>query len=156
MFSFLSLAHYLRPYRHGVIGCIAFNLLTVLFSTVNITMLLPFFNILFKQQKPAPAPTLALHLSASSVLEHLNYWFSELYKSNESQALLAVCLFIIISIFLKNLFRYLALAVISPVRTGIERDLRNAIFEKVLRLPLSYYSEQRKGDQSREGPQRAL
>lgn len=146
MFSFLSLSQYLRPYRKGVIACISFNLLTVVFSTVNISMLLPFFNILFKQQKPAPAPASALYLSASSILAHLNYWFSELYKTNEGMALMAVCGFIVVTIFFKNLFRYLALAVISPVRTGIERDIRNAIFEKILRLPLSYYSEQRKGD----------
>ncbi len=142
-----SLVKYLRPYKTGVAWCVLFNILTVLFSTVSISMLLPFFNILFDQQKiiaQAPPP---LRLSMSSVLEHLNFAFSELIKTQGKQtALLAVCVVIIVLFFLKNLTRYLALFFISPVRTGIERDIREGIFNKVLRLPLAYYTEQRKGD----------
>ncbi len=143
----LSLVKYLRPYKTGVLLCVLFNILTVLFSTVSISMLLPFFNILFDQQTvvlDAPPP---LQLSMSSVLAHLNFAFSELIKTQGKQsALLVVCVVIIVLFFLKNLTRYLALFFISPVRTGIERDIREGIFNKVLRLPLAYYTEQRKGD----------
>jgi ABC-type multidrug transport system fused ATPase/permease subunit len=143
----LSLAKYLRPYRSETLYCILFNVLTVIFSTVSISMLLPFFNILFDQQKPIETPPSAWHFSISSVLEQLNWQFSELIRtSGKESALVAVCIFIIITIFLKNAFKYLALASISPVRMGIERDIRTDVFEKMLRLPLAYYSEQRKGD----------
>lgn len=110
-------------------------------------MLLPFFNILFDQQKPVDAPPAALQFSLNSVLAHLNFAFSELIRTEGKQAaLLVVCVVIVVMFFFKNLTRYLALFVISPVRTGIERDIREAIFSKVLRLPLAYYTEQRKGD----------
>ena len=147
MFSLLQLTRYLRPYRRGAVLCIVFNMLTVVFSTVSISMLMPFFNILFKQQKPPVTAPSAWQLNLTSALEHLNWWFSEFIRSNgEAQALLIVCGFIIVTIFLKNLTRYLALASISPVRTGIERDIRAELFDKVLRLPLGFYTEQRKGD----------
>ncbi|MEY4926782.1 MAG: hypothetical protein RI894_1218 [Bacteroidota bacterium] len=131
----------------GVFLCAVFNVLTVVFSTVSISMLLPFFNILFDQQKPIIAPPPALEFNLNSVLAHLNFGFSELIRTEGKQAaLLAVCIAIVIMFFLKNLTRYLALFFISPVRTGIERDIREGIFNKVLNLPLAYYTEQRKGD----------
>ena len=142
-----SLAKYLRPYRRETLYCILFNVLTVIFSTVSITMLLPFFNILFDQQKPITTPPAAFAFSMRSLLEQMNWQFSELIRtSGKESALIAVCVFIIITIFLKNAFKYLALATISPVRMGIERDIRMEVFEKMLRLPLAYFSEQRKGD----------
>jgi ABC-type multidrug transport system fused ATPase/permease subunit len=143
----LPLTKYLRPYTRETLYCILFNVLTVVFSTVSITMLLPFFNILFDQQKPVDTPPAPFSFSMHSVLEQMNWQFSELIRtSGKESALVAVCIFIIITIFLKNAFKYLALASISPVRMGIERDIRMEVFDKMLRLPLAYFSEQRKGD----------
>src|SRR5690606_20993211 len=57
-----------------------------------------------------------------------------------------ICAIIVVTFFLKNLFRYLAMFYIAEVRNGVVRDIRNAMYKRVLILPLSYYSEKRKGD----------
>ena len=77
----------------------------------------------------------------------MNYQLAErIDKFGKLDALIMICLFIIITIFLKNLFRYLGMFFIAPIRNGVVRDMRNKMYDKVLNLPLSYYSEERKGD----------
>ena len=74
-------------------------------------------------------------------------WICLLYTSNgKIPALTYICVLIIILFFLKNLFRYLAMYFISPIRNGVVGDLRNKMYNKVLFLPLTYFSEEKKGD----------
>ena len=112
------------------------------FTILSIPMLIPFLNILFdRAAKVTTAPTgfdpggWAAYFFSDYVIQH-----------GKNSALLLTCGLIIFVFFFKNLFRYLALYFITPVRNGIVRDLRQAMFEKVVSLPMGYFSEQRKGD----------
>ena len=148
MRSLAQLLPYARPYRWNIIGSLVANVLTVVFSTVSITMLFPFLQILFNQKSllfDAAKP--ASRFGLGSMLADLNTHFTYMVEHGErGTALVWVCAFIITVIFLKNAFRYAASYLLLPLNTGIERDLRDGLFAKVMRLPLSYFSEQRKGD----------
>lgn len=146
-FFFQSL-QYLRPYRRGALFNILFNLLATVFTISSFVILKPFLDILFSDMqayKEQLAPEGSL--SIASYIAQFNAWLVSYIEANGKQAgLLAVCAIVSMSFFFKNLFRYLALYVMAPVRNGIERDLRKKLFDKLLLLPLSYFSEERKGD----------
>ncbi|RME99812.1 MAG: ABC transporter ATP-binding protein [Bacteroidetes bacterium] len=145
MKSFRRLLGYLRNYRSLVVAAIFCNILTALFTVISIPMLIPFFQILFDRTKMVdelPGEDGLLSLS-----QNFNYYFSQLIRSEGQEGALAyVCVAIVIVYLFRNLFRYLALFFMAPVRNGIIRDLRNEMFEQVLVLPLSFFGEKRKGD----------
>ncbi len=137
------LLRYTWKYRKGVIFNMLCNLMMAIFTVLSIPMLIPFLDILFdRTQQITVAPT-KMH----DVGGWASYYFSQYVQSNgKNDALILTCGLIIFVFFFKNLFRYLAMFFITPVRNGIVRDLRQAMFDKMISLPLGYFSEQRKGD----------
>jgi len=137
---------YLKPYRSLALLNFVFNALSAVFSLFSIVMVIPLLQLIFNQvPEVTQRPTVGV--SAKSILEYVKYLLSaEKQLHGAEAALIDVCVAIIVVFFLKNLFRYLALRVLSPIRTGVMYDLRNDIFKKLLSLPLSYYSNERKGD----------
>ncbi|MEY4876429.1 MAG: hypothetical protein RL708_1578 [Bacteroidota bacterium] len=137
---------YLRKYYHYSLLNILFNVLSIVFSVFSMSMIIPFLNILFGiTQKVSVKPQLTV--SVTSWINSFNYFMSnmiEVYGS--STALLAVCICVIIVFFLKNLFRWLAIYFLAPIRNGIILELRNDFYKKILRLPLSHVTTERKGD----------
>ncbi len=143
---FRELISYIKNYRILVTLNVLFNVLTVIFSTVSVVLLAPFLELLFDIKDPVLAkPT--LDMSVDSLIQYFNFHLSTLISENgRKSALIFVCVVIAGVFFLKNLFRYLALAVMAPVRNGIVRDVRERVFTRMIHLPLSYFSEERKGD----------
>ncbi len=140
--GFWRLMSRLKGYKKNVIFSIISNILMAIFTVVSIPMIAPFFKILFSQKAAdIPKPT------DNDVVDNLDYFFSQLVINYSPQkALLIVILAILVVFFFKNLFRYLALYFMAPVRNGIIYDLRKQIFEKYIDLPLSFYSSEKKGD----------
>ena len=146
MKSFWRLLRYLGSYQGLVLAAIACNILTAVFTVISIPMLIPFFQILFdRTQMTDTAPEGGLSLTNTA--DYFNYQFSQLISTQGQETALAyVCVAIVIVYLLRNLFRYLALFFMAPVRNGVIRDLRAEMFDQVLTLPLSYFGEERKGD----------
>ncbi len=140
------LLRHLLPYRRLVLLNMLSNLLMAVFTVVSIPVFIPFFRILFNLESPvATAPE--QYSSLNDLLQGANYYFNVLIeRDGRSQALLYTCLLLIALFFLKNLFRYLSMYFIAPVRNGIIRDIREAVFDKMTLLPLGYFNEERKGD----------
>ena len=109
-------------------------------------MIVPLLRLLFDIEKTVVSkPTLAFSFNAA--LEYFNFYFGQIIQQNEkSTALLYICAFVLLVFLVKNLFLYAALYVMAPIRTGVVRDLRNALYNKILVLPISYFSNERKGD----------
>ena len=108
-------------------------------------MVIPFLNVLFGQQQVYEK--VAWTFSVKAALTNFNYFLSQyIIDHGKIPALTYICVLIVILFFLKNLFRYLAMYFISPIRNGVVRDLRNKMYNKILFLPLTYFSEERKGD----------
>jgi len=137
---------YLGHYR-GLLGLsILSNVLTAVFTTLSIPLLIPFLNILFEQTELVTEPPQRLW-SLDGLQQYSRFWLSTLILEQGRQAALTlVCGALLLVFFLKNLFRYLAMFFMAPVRNGIVRDLRAHLFDKILLLPLAYFSEERKGD----------
>lgn len=146
MSSFRRLLGYMANYRSLVLLAIFCNILTALFTVVAVPLFQPFLNLLFEQVDLVTEAPAALD-SAEAYQQQMNFLLSELIlEKGKETALAYVCGFILLSFLLKNLFRYLALFFMSPVRNGIIRDLRNDLYNHLLRLPLGYFTEERKGN----------
>lgn len=141
-----QLVLYLKPYKSLVGLNIISNLLMVFFSIISIPVLIPFLEILL-DQKELTTEKPVLKMSVESIVDFFNYRLSlVIIEYGKEQALIILCVMIVLVYFFKNLFRYLSLVFLAPVRNGIIRDVRQQLFEKTLILPLSYFSEERKGD----------
>lgn len=144
--SFWRLLGYIRNYKLHVGLNIISNILTALFTALSIPLLIPFLEILFDRRELVYERP-EFQQDAQSLIDSFNYYLSQLIvEQGKGAALAFVCFSILGVFFFKNLFRYLSLFFMAPVRNGIIRDLRQQLFDKVLFLPLAYFSEERKGD----------
>jgi ABC-type multidrug transport system fused ATPase/permease subunit len=140
------LLKYFRHYRTNVIFNVLCNIFMVFFNIVSIPMLIPFLQILLGQQIP-PTQKPDFQWSIKVLTETFYYQLGHIIAVNgKEQALIYVCVGMVTIFFFKNVFRYLALFFIVPMLNGVVRDIRQDIFDKTLRLPLSYFSDERKGD----------
>jgi len=146
MNKFSRILFYLRNEKRDIALYFIYNLLSVLFSLVSLAMLGPFLQLLFNPEKLLNTLP-PLHFTVSALLDYLKYFISTLIREhNQEYALAAICIIIIVSIFLKNVFYYLTLRTVSPVRNRVMTRLRADLFSKILILPIGFFTEQRKGD----------
>ena len=146
MKRFSIILRYLQDQKQNITFYFIFNLLSVLFSLVSLAMLAPFLQLLFGKEKLRDVePT--FNFSANGLLEYIKYVLSNLIKQhNEVYALGAICVIIIVSIFLKNIFLYFSYRVLAPMRNKVMTRLRADLYSKILELPIGFFTEQRKGD----------
>ena len=136
----------LRPYSFKLIITIFFNILYIIFSIISISLLAPFLSLIFNQI-PLSAKEPVLSFSSESIMAYLQYLLSQVIISKgtfTALSILIVCVFIFF--LLKNVFYYISMWVIIPVRGNVTRDLRNKAYPHILKLPLSFYTENKKGD----------
>lgn len=147
MKSLRGLFAYLENYKKYVGLNVVSNLLMVVFSVVSIPSLIPFLTLLFDREiKEVPPPDWSSS-GFEKYIDFLEYEFYQLIMEvGKETALLYVCVFILTIFFLKNLFRFLSLYFMAPVRTGIIMDVRNQMYDKFNELPLAYFSDKKKGD----------
>lgn len=146
MKNLLKVLKYAIPYWGFALLNILFNILSVLFSLVSFAAVIPVLNILFKLEKPLESVG-ELEWNLESLKTHFYYQIGNLIEAyGELKVLAFICVLLVVFYFVKNLFRYMAMYYIAVVRNGVVRDIRNALYLKILILPLSYYSEKKKGD----------
>ncbi|MNQ22871.1 Lipid A export ATP-binding/permease protein MsbA [compost metagenome] len=149
MNNFKKIFPFIIPYKKYAYLNIFFNILYAFFGTLSFVSLMPMMDVLFGQSKKNYVlPTykgvweLKAYLSDS-----LSYYLTSITDANGIGYTLSILVAGIITIFLlKNLSDYLAMFFITYLRNGILRDIRNAMYKKTLDLPLSFFSEKRKGD----------
>lgn len=136
---------YVRAYASQVILNIICNILFALSSALIIALIAPFLELLFTNGNPKPLSSSSA--SAHFVQERLQYYLQySITHLGPLKSLLFMTVLIFILSFIKNLFRYLAMFFIAPLRNGIVKDLRHELYKKTLELPLRYFSNERKGD----------
>ncbi len=142
----LQLLRYFLPFKRLLLLAVLCNVLMSLFMVISIPALLPFLQILFNRT-PASAGYPPEGLQWHTVEAYTNWFFAELIRQHGREQALGLVCFVLVLIFLgKNLFRYLSLYFLAPVRNGLVRDLRQQFIQKSLALPLAFFSEERKGD----------
>tara|TARA_Y100000782_G_scaffold114052_1_gene148934 strand:- start:950 stop:2770 length:1821 start_codon:yes stop_codon:yes gene_type:complete len=145
LFKILKLA---KDYPGFAFLNVFFNILSVFFSVFSLAMLIPVLDVLFsdnlEQLKTSSAPA---NYSADSLKdEFYNFLATTIQEQGKQEALIYICILLIIMTTLKNLFKYLGMFFIGKIRGNVVRDLRNRLYNKVLALPLAYFSEERKGN----------
>jgi ATP-binding cassette, subfamily B, bacterial MsbA len=137
---------FLLPYwQKGALN-ISFNLLSAVFAVSSVAIAIPFLGILF-QNEPEIESVGELRFSVDSLLEHFNYYISNIITTQgPTRALIVLSLLIITMSFFKTFFHFMGMYFLAPIRNGVVRDIRDQIYDKVMVLPLSYFSETRKGD----------
>ncbi len=147
--NLVKLIPYTKPFKSHIFWNIVFNILYALFSTISMLTLFPVLEVLFGKNKAID--TAPVYTGIGNIKEYasglLYFKISELTRENSIQfALLFVVSLVIITFLFKNLFNYLASYHIMHLKNGVLRDLRRAMYDKIVELPIAYYSEKRKGD----------
>lgn len=147
MKRFSRIFFYLRNQKGKIVSYLIFNLLSIVFSLISLAMLAPFFSLLFSNKEKLLTVRPAFTFNSDGVTAQLKYGLSYLILHyGYPQALLAVCATIILSILLKNLFLYLSYRMLIPLRNRVMTNFREDLYDKILVLPVSYFTDQRKGD----------
>ena len=146
---FKKILRFAKPYRIYAILNIISNIFYALFSTLAMISLFPMLTVLFNRTEPLYIKPVWKGISNAKdyLTEYLNFFVTERSQQSDSGDVLMLMVVLIISMFfLKNIFNYLAMYFITFLRNGVLKDLRNELYDKTVELPISYYSEKRKGD----------
>ena len=146
---FSVMARYLRPYRKYLGWSVVLNFLSQWMNVFSFAVLIPILNILFKidTQVYTYKPWSWDSLDKELIVNNAYAWVQELISIHGAfLTLVYMGLALVIMTGIKTLGYFASSAVMIPLRTGVVRDIRIEVYEKVLRLPLSFFSDERKGD----------
>ena len=149
MKTYLRLLSYARPI--GIYGplYVIFIILNVVFSVVNIAMLMPVLSVLFgrTEEREFPNSLPEFELTISYVVDSFNFYFGQIIDAEGSYgALKFVCIALVISVFLSNVFRYLSGVTLARIRANVVTNLRTSIFDNVSNMHMGFFTNSRKGD----------
>jgi subfamily B ATP-binding cassette protein MsbA len=140
------LLKYFAPYKWSAVKNIIYNILSALFALLTFTLIKPFLTVLFSGAtviaNPGPFQLTSAYIGAFS--KYYLSVFIEMY--GQSGALTLVVLIVIVASLFKNAFIFLANNCMALIRSSTVRDLRKKLYHKILRLPLSFFTDARKGD----------
>jgi subfamily B ATP-binding cassette protein MsbA len=140
--------NYLLPYKGKIVLYFTYTLLSIVFSIVSIGMLMPFLQLIFTSPDPLCANCSSLTKGSSNpAIQFINNWLVHSISTNGKLTTLnIICILMVGFILLKNLFLYLSYYVLNPLKNTIVNHLREDIYNKILKLPIGYFTEKRKGD----------
>ncbi len=146
MKKFYRILAYTKPYMgYAGLNTLA-NLLTIVFSLMNFALLIPFLNLLFGVSELVTVKP-EFHMSTQGLLQSLNYYISQIIiTQGKMEALVFICVIILVSFLLRNLSRFLAMYFMAGLRVGAVRGIRNDVYNKMLILPVAFYTRNKKGD----------
>ncbi|MEN5434338.1 ABC transporter ATP-binding protein [Sphingobacterium faecium] len=147
MKTYFRLLSFAKPIEKYAIPYIIFTLITVVFSTLNLAMLAPLLHVLFNTEQVSSDVVLVKPEGLGQLPAYFTYYAN---LANQQYgpygALKFVCVAIIISVFISNLFRYLSQRIMENLRIHTLLNLRKTVFNNVMDLHLGYFNGQRKGD----------
>ncbi|WP_136468089.1 ABC transporter ATP-binding protein [Flagellimonas onchidii] len=145
---FKKILRFAAPYRKYGFLNIFFNILYALFSALSFAALIPMLDALFKPEQKVTVKPVYEGISGLKdyLQQYVNYRVTEYSGDDEMKGLVLVIGLVLVLFLLKNVFNYLAMYFITFLRNGVLKDIRNRMYEKIVDLPISYFSEKRKGD----------
>ena len=151
MKNLFSIAKITLQFKNTLFFNLAFNILAMFFSLFSFAMIIPLLRVIFNTKESIQALSLndpgTFTFSKESIIDHFNYQLSN-YALIEGryQTLIVICIFLVTMVFLKNLFTFLSTFFLSDLVQSSALKYRNSLFQKVLYLPMAFYSEEKKGD----------
>ena len=151
MNTYLRILSYARPYRRYFPVYVLYTILAIVFGLLNFTLLKPLFDVIFEQVGPGEMDKYltkpAFSFSLAYFMHMFNHYFlqiAEIY--GKFGTLVYVCIIIVVSVFLSNLFTYLSGVVLAKVRAEVIKKMRLDIFQKTTQMHIGFFSNERKGD----------
>jgi len=144
-----KLIPFVKKYKKDVVLNIVYNIFYALFSTLLMVSMIPTLNVIFDRSKKITKEPIYKGITnlKSYSEDFLSYKVTELTETKGFEyAILFVTSIIIITAFLKNISNYFASYHVTRLRNGVLKDMREKLYNKIINLPISYYSERRKGD----------
>ncbi len=146
MKKYARLFRYLAAYKSNIVLYFLFIVLAIVFSVASIGSLPFFIDLIFTKGKADILEPETI-TNSQDFIRYISYHLQELMKANGKVYVLAlICVMVLIAVFLKNLFTYLSYYILAPMRNGVMNRLRRELFQKILIMPIGYFTEQRKGD----------
>ncbi|MBS1654661.1 MAG: ABC transporter ATP-binding protein [Bacteroidetes bacterium] len=148
MNQYARIFRYLSPYKGKISLYFLTTLLSIVFSIVSIGMLMPFMELIFTNPDPRCADCGTLNqVSGNAMIRFIKGFLNESLHTNGKVTTLAyICILMIFFIILKNLFLYLSYYVLNPLKNKVVNQLREDLYDKILKLPIGFFNEKRKGD----------
>ncbi|WP_299826164.1 ABC transporter ATP-binding protein [uncultured Pontibacter sp.] len=153
MKTYLRILQFAKPYSRFVPLYTLYTVLGIIFGIFNFTLIIPLLDTLFGTIGTGESGVTIVtqqpefSFSIDFFKNFFSYYFGQVIQNNGREgALLFVCIIVIVSIFLANLFRYLAFRIVGELRAHVVKKMRHAIYERVTQLHLGYFSNERKGD----------
>ena len=151
MRKLFSALKYIKNYKGNTALNILFNVLFAIFNAAALALIAPFLQLLFKEDTSIAKIIMKgepiFSLSSTYFQGASDYYLASLvFIKGKAGALMLICAMVFVITLFKNISRYMAMFFIAPIRNGVVRDLRNKMHKKALDLPLSYYSDEKKGD----------
>ena len=146
MNTYFRLLQYAKPYKWLIPQYFIYTLLFVLFSVINLAVLAPLLNLLFKPPSTDVVETAQGEPNLWSLEQFYAYLNEFIAAQTKEEALYTICLILIISVVLANLFNYLTLMLQAKARINAVTNLRNSVFNRITELDMGYFTDARKGD----------
>lgn len=157
MKDYFRLLSYARPIEKFAIPYVIATLLYILFNTLNLALLAPLLDTLFSHKKEADLAAAGVHATVAPVVAEPASWWDVMAKFreltdylitnySEQETLKYVCIVIVISVLLSNVFKYFSARIMEDLRIHTLLTLRKSVFNNVMNLHLGYFNSQRKGD----------
>ncbi|MDB4061434.1 ABC transporter ATP-binding protein/permease [Vicingaceae bacterium] len=146
MKSLIKVLRYIKAYKVFAFLSVLSNVFSVVFHLLSLLVLIPFLKLLFGKSEPVSEKP-EFSLTADYITDYLSYEMTPHIETNGLEgALYYLCIAVGVLFFLKNVFRYLSKFFLATIRSGVVRDIRRDVYGKILILPLSFYSDEKKGD----------
>src|ERR1043165_4128883 len=148
MKTYFRLISFSKPYSSYLPEYIIIAFLSVIFGTVNFSLLIPLLNVLFGTVPPATVSGIPeFHFSAQYFIDLFNYWFNSILETKGKAGALAFVVSIIMAfVFLANSFRYWSQRILARMRSHLIKNIRREVYEKFLVLHPGFFQRQKKGD----------
>jgi len=145
---YFKLLSFAKPFNRFVPKYFILAVLAVIFGLANFTLMIPLLNVIFEKVEVVTIvskPEFALNLDYFKAI--FNFYFASIFKTyGQVGALQFVCVVIVVSVFLANLFKYWSQRVLTSMRTHVVKNIRESLFLKITSLHVGYFHSQRKGD----------
>ena len=152
MKNLIRIAKITLQFKRTLFLNLGFNILGMVFSIFSFAMIIPLLRIIFNSSNTVFEKTISsysgdFNWSKDGVLNFINYYLAK-YAINEGRysALILICIFLVIMVFLKNMFTFLSTFFLSDLVQSSVKKLREKMYQKILVLPMSFFSDERKGN----------
>lgn len=146
MNKFKRIIALIAPYKRQVVFTVICTFFSVIFSLFSFASIMPLLEVLFQSSEPVlQKPDWEMGFKA--ITANLNYFLNQVMVTHDKKFVLFLIIgFVIVSVFFKTFFLYLSNVYMVHIRNNVVKDIRNKVFSKILKLPLGYFSNERKGD----------